>query len=162
MRVGSVLMLFVACTFVLAGAGVPRREDIPKYINLLTKGGTGKERANAAEMIGKRGALSVKDVTEAIEPLKTALQKDKDATVRAASARALGAIATEAEKTVPLLVDALKDMSEEVKFASIGALARYGPAAKSANKALNELRAKKDEKKLSMAAGNALKTINAK
>jgi len=160
--VGSLMMLFVATALVLAGGSTPRREDIPKYLQMLTKSAIAKDRALAAEMIGRRGSVSRKDVVDAIEPLKLALAKDGDAKVRAASARALGAIAADADKIVPLLIEALADKSDDVKFSTITALSQYGGRARPATKALAKIANNKDEKKMSMAARNAMKSINAK
>ena len=84
---------------------------------------------------------------DAVEPLKTALQKDSSEKVRAAAARALGNIRPEAAETVPLLIDRLKDNSLEVKMASVVALGQYGADAKPAVPALRKLASKFDAKK---------------
>lgn len=155
-------MVLASAALVAAGGSTPRREDVPKYLNMLVKGTKSKDRALGAEMLGKRGAVNRKDVEEAIEPLKNALQKDMDAGVRAAAARALGNIAPDPAETVPLLVEALKDKAFDVKLASMSALGQYGPEAKAAVTPLREIAKMKDDKKLSQAAGAALKSIMAK
>jgi HEAT repeat protein len=158
----SLSLLLTSAALVLAGGATPRREDVPKYLNMLLKSTKAKERAHGAEMLGKRGAINRKDVEEAVDPLKTALQKDVDSSVRAAAARALGNIAPEPKETVPLLIDALKDKSIDVKIATMTALGQYGPEAKAAVTSLREIQKDKDDKKLSQAAGAALKSILAK
>ena len=73
------------------GVGIPKKEDIPKYLKQLqSPTANAADRAKAAEMIGKRGGLNSEDVEDAVEPLKKALQKDRDGDVRAASAKATG------------------------------------------------------------------------
>src|SRR4051812_9244725 len=97
-------------SIVLAGGiGIPKKEDVPKYLAQLKTSKSGPDRAKAAEMLGKRGGINASDVEGAIEPLKTALQKDKDSAVRAASARALGNIHPDADGIVSLLIDRLKN-----------------------------------------------------
>ena len=135
-------------SIVLAGGiGIPKKEDVPKYLAQLKNSTKGADRAKAAEMLGKRGGINASDVEGAIEPLKTALQKDKDSAVRAASARALGNILPEAEGIVPLLIDRLKnDEVMGVKMASVIALGQFGAEAKEALPPLREMFAKYDTK----------------
>lgn len=159
---GALLASVAAAALVCAGGSTPRREDVPKYLNMLLKSTSAKDRAKGAEMLGKRGAISRKDVEEALEPLKKALQKDIDNSVRAAAALALGRIGAEPEETVPLLIESLKAKSIDLKLSVIDALSLYGPAAKAAAKPLREIQKEKTDKKLSMAAGNALKSIFSK
>jgi len=107
------------------------------------------DRAKAAEMLGLRGGIKVSDVEDAVEPLKKMLEKDKDAKVRSAAARALGAIQLDAEGTVPLLIDRLKSESEEkeVRMSAVVALGQYGPDAKEALPPLRDYLKKFDPKK---------------
>src|SRR5438552_5610250 len=119
-QVFGLVLFFSALSLVFAGGlGVPKKEDVPKYLKQLQTSTSSAERAKAAEMLGKRGGINVADVEDAIDPLKKALEKDKDAKVRGAAARALGDIRPEAEGTVPLLIDRLKnDTAMEVKMAT--------------------------------------------
>ena len=135
-------------SLVLAGGiGIPKKEDVPKYLKKLQTSSSGADRAKAAEMLGKRGGINANDVEDAIEPLKTALKKDKDAKVRAAAARALGNIHPDAEGTVPLLIDRLKnDEVMDVKMATVVALGLFGGEAKDALPQLREMAAKFDTK----------------
>ena len=105
-------MLLGLITLATGGTpGVPKKEDVPKYLNMLKNGLNAKERALGAEMLGKRGAINAADVASAMDSLKTALQKDKDSSVRKAAAEALGSIGAEPDVVVPLLMDALKEKS---------------------------------------------------
>lgn len=134
-------VLFLSVTILMAGgASVPKKEDMPKYISLISnKSAPAKARAEAADMIGKRGAIHAKDVTEAIEPLKVAAQKDKDAIVRSSAVKALGSIAPDPSTTVPILIQVLKgDESQQVKFDTVTALSRFGTQAKSALPAIRD------------------------
>ena len=146
----GVAIFLCSVSFVLAGGiGIPKKEDVPKYLKQLQTSAVAADRAKAAEMLGKRGGINANDVEDAIEPLKKALQKDKEAKVRAAAARALGNIHPEAEGTVSLLLDRLKasDEAMEVKMASVVALGQFGGDAKEAVPALRELGSKFDAKK---------------
>jgi HEAT repeat protein len=143
-----------ACTLSMIGflafveAQTPRREDVPKYLKSLQSSPTAKDRAEAASMLGKRGAINIKDVEDAIEPLKKTLQKDVDPTVRKAAATAIGSIAPKPGETVPLLIDVLKtDKSADVKFAVVETLGRFGPDAKPAMPAITNWAKDFDQKK---------------
>lgn len=142
-------ILFSGMTLVFAGAvGVPKKEDVPKYLKMLQTSQSATDRAKAAEMLGKRGGINANDVEDAIEPLQKLLQKDVDAGVRAAAAKALGNIHPEAKDTVPLLIERLtKDSSMNVKMAAVVSLGQYGPDAADAAKPLRELATKFDAKK---------------
>ena len=142
-------VFLLGVSIVLAGGlGVPKKEDVPKYLNQLKTSQNAADRAKAAEMLGRRGGINVRDVADAVEPLKKALQKDIDAKVRAAAARALGDIHTEPETTVPILIERLKDDSKmDVKLAIVVALGQYGPDASAAVKPLREMLKKFDPKK---------------
>ncbi len=142
---GSILIL--SLTVALGGAGVPTREDVPKYIFML-KSANGKDRALAAQMLGKRGQVKYDDVEKALEPLRQVLQKDPDANARKAAAVALGSIHPEAKDFVPPLIDAVKkDASMEVKIAAAESLGVFGPDAKDGVPAIRELMGKLTEKK---------------
>jgi HEAT repeat protein len=142
-------ILFCSMSLVMAGGfGIPKREDVPKYLKQLQTSPSATDRAKAAEMLGKRGGINANDVEEAIAPLKKVLEKDDDAKVRAAAARALGNIHPEAAGTVPLLIDRLKnDSSMDVKLATVVALGQFGGEAKEAVPSLQELATKFDAKK---------------
>ncbi len=130
------------------GIGIPKKEDVPKYLKQLKTSPVAADRARAAEMLGKRGGINANDVEAAIEPLKKSLEKDIDAKVRAAAALALGNIHSDAEGIVPILIDRLKnDSAMNVKMATVVALGQYGPSAKDAVPPLRELLKKFDAKK---------------
>ncbi|HZZ78996.1 MAG TPA: HEAT repeat domain-containing protein [Gemmataceae bacterium] len=162
----GVSIALLSVSFLLAGGGgIPKREDVPKYLAQL-KSASGTDRAKAAEMLGKRGGINVSDVEPAIEPLKKMLDVDKDARVRAAAARALGAIQADAEGTVPLLIKRLRAEEEQkdVKMAAVVALGQYGPEAKEALQPLRDYLKKFDAKKSKdgQTIQNAIMTISQK
>jgi HEAT repeat protein len=149
-------------TLAAGGAGTPRKEDVPKYLGMLKNGASAKERALGAEMLGKRGAIKASDVAGAIDPLKMALQNDKEGIVRKAAAEALGNIGADATGVVPLLMEALKDKSKDAKQGAIAALGQYGSEAKDALPALREIAGDKTDKMLMRAASLAIKSISGK
>lgn len=65
----------------------PRADEIPKYMKMLTAGNS-KERVLAIHKIGLRGTINAANVDDAVEPIKTALEKDGDADIRKEAARA--------------------------------------------------------------------------
>jgi HEAT repeat protein len=140
-------------------ADVIKKQDVPKYIEILKSSPNAKARASAAEDLGHRGAIRASDVEDAIDPLINGLMKDKEADVRKACAQALGDIATEPEKCVAALTEALKDSSAAVKIAAIQALGQFGGKAQSAVSPLRDIAKNKDDKKLSQAANLAVKSI---
>src|SRR5262249_43304020 len=116
--VGAAILGLISHTLATgAGTGVPKKEDVPKYLKMLKTSQSAKERAVAAEMLGKRGAINAEDVEDAIEPLKSALRADSDVKVRTAAAAALGNIGADPETTVPLLIDTLKEKNLDLKMA---------------------------------------------
>jgi HEAT repeat protein len=160
-----ILLGTVTCLMAFAEASTepPKKEDVPKNINLLKTSATAKVRAQAAEDLGHIGSVRASWAADAIEPLINALAKDKDADVRKACAGALGEIGLDAQKVVEALTEALKDSAAGVKIAAATALGQFGAEAKSALPQLRDLAKQKDDKKLSQAANAAAKQIaNAK
>jgi HEAT repeat protein len=143
-------------------AQIPKKEDVPKNLNLLKTSKSPSDRAHAAEQLGLRGQLRASDVKEAIEPLLDAVKSDDSAQVRKAAATAIGRITPDAEKAVPVLTEALKDKSTEVRMAAATALGAFRAEARSALSALRELASEKTNKKLSNAARQAIKAISAR
>src|ERR1017187_3852 len=43
------------------GIGIPKKEDVPKYLTQLKTSKVAADRAKAAEMLGKRGSINVTD-----------------------------------------------------------------------------------------------------
>ena len=158
---GSILLTSFAV--LVAGDPPPRREDVPKYLEMLKKSTSGSDRALAAEMLGKRGAINVKDVADAIQPLRSALKDDAELKVRRAAAKALGMIAPEpASDTVPLLIDTLREKDHGLRMAAVQALAGYGPEAKDALPALRTLQKETKDKKDHKTVAAAIATISQK
>lgn len=99
-------------------------ESIRKALAKL-KSPTASERIAAANELGLRGAKLRKEVGEALRPL---VLSDSEASVRAASARALGRLSVRAG--VPELIKALDDASASVRVVAAAALWRLpDPAA---------------------------------
>jgi hypothetical protein len=125
----------------------PRADEVPKYMKMLTATNA-KDRTVAAEKLGLRGLVSFQDVVDAIDPLKTALEKDTEPAVRKAAARALGNIQADPKETVPLLVKTVKtDKVMDVRLAATVALGQYGPDAKEALPTLREFAGEFNNKK---------------
>ena len=142
-------VLMCSLTLPSAGGAVnPKKEDVPKYLKMLQTAASATDRAKAADMLGKRGGINANDVEEAIEPLKKALEKDKEKIVRVAAARALGNIQPmDVAGTVTLMHDRLKnDAATDVKMAIVIALGQFGPDAKEALPTLREMLSKFDTK----------------
>jgi HEAT repeat protein len=157
------ILLLGIMTLAFGGSpGTPKKADVPKYLAMLMTSANAKDRALGAEMLGKRGAIKASDVASALDPLKTALQKDKDLSVRKAAAEALGNIGAEPENVVPLLIDALKEKNNGLKLGAISALAMYGSEAKDAIPALRAIAQEKTDKMMSKAAQGAIKSISGK
>lgn len=162
MRNISAALIVLAGMMTLAeggGSTKVKKEDVPKYLIMLKNAPSAKDRALAAEMLGRRGAIKASDVKDAIEPLQMALKKDSDMEVKKSAAAALGNIGSDASNTVPLLIDALKEKNNGLKTAAIVALGQYGGEAKEAIPALREIVKEKTDKALSQMAGAALKSI---
>lgn len=150
---------------VLAGGGIPPRKDIPKYIKMLKTSPSAKERAEAAQKIGRRGQVLAADVKDAVQPLLKTLKDDPSADVRRASAVALGNIATQPKTVIPALVDALKDTSLPVGLAAVDAVSQYGSEARSAIPALRsfakeKVKDKKKDRDIMKRVTSAIKQIS--
>src|SRR5581483_4207157 len=145
-----------------ARGGAPRKEDMPKYLQMLKTSQNAKDRALAAQMLGKRGQINANDVADAIEPLTKSVNKDIDASVRKAAAEALGNIGAEATTVVPALRSALKDKTVPVKMAAAVALGQFGTAAKDAVPDLRALMKELNDKKNSKIIAGAIMNITAK
>lgn len=141
---------------------LPKREDVPKLIGTLKNSTSVSERASAATQLGRLGQIQAMFVRDAIDPLVNAAQKDTEANVRRASVEALGMIAPDPEKIVPVLIDALKDKNLQVNLAAVVALGRYGPEAKSAVPPLREFSKAKPDKKIGQLVSIAIKEITGK
>jgi hypothetical protein len=165
MKVVSASGILLLGFFTLAlgdNPGRPKKEDVPKYLDMLVNSKSAKDRAVAAEMLGSRGEIKASDVAGAIEPLKNSLQKDSDFNVRRAAAEALGSIGADAPGIVPLLIDSLKEKNTLVKQGAIRALGRYGAEARDAVPSLRDIAKDKTDKMTSQLANLAIKSINGK
>jgi HEAT repeat protein len=142
----------------------PRADEMPKYMKMLMAT-SGKDRATAAHMIGLRGMVNANDVLDAIDPLRTALEKDMDANVRKEAARALGNIQPDPKDTVPLLTRTVKDDKVmDVRLAATIALGQYGAEAKESLPTLRDFAGELKDKKSQQAQtiAQAIKSISGK
>jgi len=165
MKIGVAFAIGVLGIVTLAfgsSPGTPKKEDVAKYLGMLKNSANAKDRALGAEMLGKRGAIKASDVADALDPLKMALQNDKEVSVRKAAAEALGNIGADADSVVPLLLDALKEKNKDLKLGAISALGQFGGEAKEALPALREIAKEKTDKMMSKAASGAIKSISGK
>jgi HEAT repeat protein len=161
----------LGCTVVLLGfnslqagsVGAPKKEDVPKYLKMLTGSVSPKDRAFAAEQLGRRGQIQVRDVKDAIDPLLSKMKSDNSADVRRAAVAALGNIGTQPKTVIPALTDALKDKAVAVNLAAVSALGQYGMEARGAVPALREFaKSKNKDKKIMRMVNQTIKQINAR
>jgi HEAT repeat protein len=141
-----------------------KEEDAARYTKTLKSSASAREKIEAAEEIGKLGAIKKSYATEAVPYLIKELES-RDAKLRAACAVALGKVDPEpADKAVEALEKILKNSKEEVpvKAAALQGLMHMGPTARSAVPTIREFAKKDADKRLLQAARAALKSIAAK
>lgn len=155
----------VAAFALLAGvhdeALAGRKEDAKKHADTLAdKKADAKAKAEALGELAKIGQIQKVVIKDAV-PLMMGALDDKDATVRAAAAKAVGMIDPDPKVAVPKLVKMLnEDKDETVKIAAAQGLNAMGPAAKDAVKDLRKVVKDAEPKgKLSKAAKDALKSV---
>jgi HEAT repeat protein len=153
-------------------AEIPDRKEVPNWIAALKDPKAGSSRrVEAAKDLGRLGQVRAADAKPAIPTLLNVLAKDKDQTVRRASAEALGMIASEPETVVPALMKILNDDKENLSVRT-GAATALGSMQNEARSAVSDLRKiatefkgkdkPKDQQQLARAAQDALKKINPK
>ena len=140
-----------------------KKEDAEKYTNDLKTGKDAKVKVNALGELAKLGQIMKPFIKDA-EPYMMKALEDKDATIRAAAAKAVGMIDPEPKDVVPLFLKMMKeDKDESVKEAAILGLGYMGPNAKDATPDLRKVVKDEDKKsKLNRAAVNSLRSINPK
>ena len=158
----AMLTLISVVVLTTAEAQVPKKAEIPKYIGQLKNSRNARERAEAAAAIGRRGAIIVTDVKDAIEPLVYAVKSDSDAQCTAPRPKALGEIGSEPNLTVPAWPGLCKTIPWPSRWRPSTPLAEIGPEARSALPSLRTIAQAKKDKKLSKAAGMAMKAIGGK
>jgi HEAT repeat protein len=160
----GIVMTLLAWNILQAGSvGVPKKEDVPKYLKMLTGSQNPKDRAFAAEQLGRRGQIQIRDVKEAIDPLLSRMKSDSSPEVRGAAVAALGNIGTQPKTVVPALMDALKDKAIKVNLAAVTALGQYGMDAREAVPALRQFaKSKNKDKQIMRMVNQTIKQINAR
>ena len=145
--------------FALAG----KKEDAEKFLVELKTGKDAKAKVYALEELAKIGQIQKSAIKDAVPEMMKALE-NKDATIRAAAAKAVGMIDPDPKEVIPILVKMIQeDKDENVKLGAIAGLGQMGKEAKEATKDLRKVVADEDKKsKLGRAAGQALKMINPK
>lgn len=147
--------------------GVPKKEEIPKYIEDL-KSSDAKVRQTAAAMLGNRGAVKAADVKDSIPAILELVKSDSEAQVRQTAARALGKMDPDPATVVPVLVEAFKNDKEmSVRVAAAQGLGALGAGAKDAMPALREAadmakkagKDDKDKQAIGRAAQGAMRSI---
>ena len=109
-------------------------------------------RCNVAEALGEIGPKAA----AAAPALTRVLQHDENSTVQANAAEALGKIGD--VKTIPILIAALENEDDSVRFNAIGAIETFGPKAKAAVSAL--IRTVKNDEANGWIAAKALGTVD--
>lgn len=137
-------------------------EEAKKYTLQLKLSKDAKQKVAALNELGDLGRLMKALVADAMPDMVASL-KDKEPTVRAAAATAVGKCDPGTEG-INALVDILKNEKEEsVKLAALKGLAAAGPGARSALPAIREISKKEDKKsKLAKAAQDASRSIGQK
>lgn len=132
--------------------------DAKKYTADLKTAKDAKTRVTALTELGKLAAVNKTLVEAALPDMYKALE-DKDGSIRAAAAAAIGQCDEPADKVVPLLRKMLKeDKDESAKIGATRGLANMGPSAKAALPDLRKLTGDK-KSKLGKAANVAVKAI---
>jgi len=140
-----------------------KKVDAAKFLGELKNGKDAKTKVYALEELAKIGQIQKSAIKDAIPEMMDALE-NKDATVRAAAAKAVGMIDPDPKEVVPILLKMVADDKDEgVRLGAIAGLGQMGKLAKDATKDLRKLVADEDKQsKVGKAAGQALKLINSK
>lgn len=161
----SLVALFAGVFVVEIAQAAGKAEEAKKYHSQLKSSTDSKKKVIALEELGKIGQIQTSLVKPAIPDIMAALS-DKDATVRAAAAEALGRCEPDPKEALPALRKLLKDdPSEQVKIAATNGLAAMGTSAKDALGDLRQIvKMGKDkdgkQSRLGRAAGQAARVIS--
>lgn len=138
----------------------PNPKDVPKYTADLKSSPDAKAKATALTELARIGQVQKSLISEVYPDMVKALE-DKDPTVRAAAARAVGMVDPDPKEVVPLLTKMAKeDKVEAVQMAAMQGLANMGPNAKNAAKDLRAILEKEGkDSKLGKTARNVLRSI---
>lgn len=148
-------------------APAPDLKEVPGLIAKLKDKDAGV-RANAAELLARRGQIRARDIQAAVPTLLDMVKNDPSAEARRRAAVALGFASPDPKNAVPVLIAALKDDRDfNVRAAAATALGYFGPEGKDAVPALREAvdigktanKDEKDKRDLGKAAITALQMI---
>ncbi len=164
-KLASVAVLAAGLTLLAASPDLAlagKKADAAKHTADL-KAGDAKTKVYALGELGKLGQIQ-KSLVQDAAPLMEAALADKDATVRAAAAAAVGMIDPDPKVMVPKLLKLMKDDKDEaVRLAAIRGLGLMGTAADPAAKDLRQVMTDNDKKtKEYRAAKTALDSIKPK
>jgi HEAT repeat protein len=151
-------------------AQLPDRRKVPEWIRTLEDPkASAAAKIEAAKDLGRLGMVRANDSKPGIPALLKLAENDKDKGVRRAALEALGQIALEADKVVPVLRKILVDDKEDYSIRA-GAATGLGYMGADARDVIGDLRRiagefkgkdlPKEQQALSRAAGEALKRIN--
>lgn len=144
---------------VLAGE---REEEAKKYTEQLRKGKDTKSKVTALQELGKLAQIKKSLVADALPDIYKSTE-DKDPSIRAAAAEALGKADEPYSKAGEILVKMVKDDKEEsVKIGALHGLTVMGQSAKEALPTVRDVvkaTAGDKKSKLGTAAKDALKAI---
>jgi hypothetical protein len=161
----ALVALFLASGFSAEStAQTPTKADLPRFMNDL-KSEDAKARASACEGLYKLGGIKTSLIKEAISPLMKMIKDDKDAKVRAAAAKALGAADPAGDDGIALLIEVVKNEKEEtpVRVGACQGLGQIGPRAKEALPAVKMfMDDNKGDKKIGKNLKGVIKQLSAK
>ncbi len=147
---------------VAAGAAeAGKKEEAAKHLaELKSKTATPAQKATALEELGKIGQVQKPLVAEAT-PVMIELLDSKDATIRAAAAKAVGQVDPDPKEVLPKLTKLMNDDKvEAVRLGAIAGIAAMGDGAKPALPDLRKLAKEGDGKsKVSRAAMTAVRGL---
>ena len=155
-----ILALAIVAMAQPAAQALPSPQEVAKHLDTLQTSNDAKARSVALIELAKAGQVNKRLIKDA-EPAMIKALEDKDDTVRAAAAKAIGMIALEPKTYVPKLLEMVeKDKVEAVKVGAIEGLASMGKEALPALPMLKKLLKDEDRTtKLGRAGRMATRTI---
>ena len=130
-------------------------EEKPKDISQLTTDLTSEDFKTRFKAINKITDIGP-GASDAVDILIGILRNDEKKLMRSEAADALGAIGAEAKKSIPILIESLKDEAWEVRRHAALALASFGADAKDARNALINMQETEEKGQVKEAIEQAL------